>query len=61
MREHLSFIDRMNLLFAFKFHRHSIGYNQVCSKATFKLHRIVNQRNRFLAFDVEPKLFQFVG
>src|SRR6266496_239140 len=51
----------MQRFFALQFHYQLAVYDKVRPEATVKLHRLINQRNRFLPFHPEATFFQFVG
>src|ERR1700693_6258008 len=61
MGEQLCFVDRMQSFFTLCLHDHPSFDNQVGTKPTFQLHGSIDQRHRFLPFNLQPNPFYFVS
>ena len=61
MRKQLRLVNRMQPVFTFGLDHNSAFHDQVSSEAAIKFYIFVDERHRFLAFNFQTQLLQFVS
>ena len=59
VREHLCFVHGQELFDGFQFDDQSFGYDNVHPISAFKLYRLVDDRQRYLATELDSGMFEF--
>ncbi len=61
MRQQLSVVNRMQRVFTFGLDHDSAFHDQVSPEAALKLNFFIDERHRFLAFNFQTQLLQFIS